>query len=545
MRKTIIFLILILGYSFLNARELTQKKIKSDQEKNKKKLVSFHPERNRWLAERIAVSGKPPVFIDDYAKRTYGRKWDFTSGTLDGIKGKMKVKDLKLKGSILTFITEEDSEIFWGDHYRNKPEFGEEAIGLHWSSHWAPIRLKMRIKQSLEKSDWIASMRWFGGNLRWGPKRKFSLKGTKWQEVDLLLMDSRFTFVSLGLKTLQPNNHVEIDYVSVYTPVTIRTFKKVIDIKDDISDAAFCVNTAPVFKVYINGKSVVHEEQGSGMKGLLNRYKNMGSYFNKGKNIILVEAERNNWYAPVDSLIMEGMVKDKAGRIYRFQTDKSWQGCYKTLSVKKESEIWKPVKVLGKVKGRFGIDGEGYFLNPPYYGRITATPCGKSHFIFREKEESSIDLGIYGKSLVGNYDIDYKITDSLNGDKEVKKGSFAKDVKPGLFKGKLKVDIKKPGVYDLTVLLKNKKDGEIFDSRVVEMALVGRIEQKEVIGNSFKDGLKLKLINNIDCVNPNEKYPFISISRGKKTPAPIRKKGSSALCSAVRLTQEITGPLAQ
>lgn len=524
MIKSVFFLSLFLGAALLNAANLSIEKIKNDQEKNRKKLFSFDPARNSWKAQKIAVDGKPPVFIDDYAERMYGKKWDFTSGTLDGIKGAVNVKDLKLKGSILTFTTEGDSEIFWGDHHKNNPEYGEEGIGSHWSGHWAPIRLKIRMKQSLEKSDWIASMRWFGGILRWGPKKKFTLKGTDWQDVDIQLMDSRFTFVSLGLKTMQPGNNVEIDSVSVYTPRTVRCFKKELDIKDEPVDAAFCINTAPVYKVYINGICVVREEQGSGMKDLLNRYENMARYFHKGKNIIIVEAERNNWFGPVDSLIMEGMVRDKAGDCYRLQTDKSWLGAYKDLDLKKEKDIWKPVKTLGKVNARFGYDGHGYFLNPPYYGRISIKPAAKKNFIFRNTEPAEMELKIYGKGIKNNFDIDYEIKDSLNGDAKIKEGRIASTVKPGVFSDKFVCRFPQPGVYDINIFIKDSRDGKIIDSRIIETAVVGKIKQEEIAGKTFDEGLDLKLLETINCTDENDKNPFVSVSRGKNIPAPIKTK---------------------
>ncbi len=495
---------------------LSSKQIESDLRRNKQKLITLDPARNRWKAIKIGIAGNKTPFTweDDYATGVYGKPWDFNSGMPEKLKGKRQIKNLRIVDGKLTFTTREDGEIFWGDLYKKNPEYGEEEIGVKWWSHWMPQRVKLRIKQSLPESNWEILMR-TGRKIR---RLKFTLKGTNWQTVDLRYADSRASHTAFGLKTIQGGNKIEIDKVSIYTPHLIRVYRKKLFIDGEVESASFCVNTAPKYKVLINGKLACAEEQNSKMPIILNRYQDMGRFFHKGENEIVVEAETKNWNEDIDSFVMEGIVYEKSGNVKLIKTDNSWQGQYLPLSEKINPKAWKPVKVLGKVTGRFGYSGQGLFLNPPHYGRIQTSPAARKLPIFRQGQKVEFNVKLFGKGLDSNkYKLSYEVTDALANDKKVTAGTLLSECGGTLDKVLLSFPPPHPGVYNITVSLLDKTKNKLVENTVFEAAVAGKIEQKEIIGTSETEGLDLELVDTINCIDMNDPHPFYcKTSRGKK-----------------------------
>lgn len=163
----------------------TPEQLKADKAKNVRRPATYDPARSAWKAKYVAIRQAPVIVREDYATLRYGHPWNFDDNTLQGLKGQLNLKDLRVEKGVLSYTTGENAEIFWGNHYGNNPEYGEESIGAAWTGHWQPIHLRLRIKQSLPSSDWEISMCQGQDAWMWRMKKPLQLKGTEWQTLDL------------------------------------------------------------------------------------------------------------------------------------------------------------------------------------------------------------------------------------------------------------------------------------------------------------------------------------------------------------------------
>ena len=477
----------------------TAEELKADRLKNKKPLETLDPARSNWKAVVIGVDGVKEFSKEDYVQPG-GKPWSFDSEVNSGIKGKLNVTDFKVSGETVSFTTKAEAEIFWGNHFGNNPEYGEESIGKDWWGHWNPMWLSIRIRQSLPESAGEISVRGTGSQHAYRQRIPLKLKGTDWQTLDIGLGDSRTSYASLSVRFNEPGNKIEISALSVYTKHLTRVYEKTIEVKDNVEMAAFCLATSPRYKIHINGKLACEAEQGSRMGATLNRYDDMGKFFIKGTNTIRIEAETYDWSAENDGLIFDGAVYDKSGNVYRLSSDSSWKARYATA--KEGDAAFKPVRILGPVKGHYGYnDGGAFYLNAPDYGMIQATPTGRKLPIFRPGEKPTFSVDVFGKGLDGKFDLVSKVTDSMDGDKPVSESVLLKDAEPAKLKSSVSFNAPRPGVYNVELILKDSSTDKTLDRIVFEAVSVGKIEQREVSGSSYKEGLDLKLVDSIDCVN--------------------------------------------
>jgi hypothetical protein len=492
--------------------------IREDLQQNRQSLQTLNPANNRWKAQSIGVAGPkaPFTFQEDYASTTYGQAWDFQHGLPPKLKGWTHVENFGIAEGRLCFTTQSDAEVFWGDYHQRNPEYGEETIGQSWWRHWMPIRVKIRLRQSLPKSDWVVSLR--KGNAGWDKfaAKKFTLKGTDWREINLGVCDSRTFYAALCLKTAQAGNRVEIDSLSVYTPHLTRVYRTVFDLDDAVEDAAFCVAASPSFKVRINGRLAVSGNRG----GILHRYTDVGKHFRKGRNELVVEAEAKNWSGDQDGLVLEGIIRGASGKIKSLQTDGDWQGQYLPAAGKVDETAWKPVKNLGKVTGRFGDSGGAFYLNPPHYGRLQAEPAGRDQPIFPSGKPIEFQVNIFGRNLLVPADVRYRVTDALDHDRQLVAGQLIKSVANRRQKSRLTFKPAHPGVYNITVELREIGSGKLLEDCLLEAVSVGRIHQREIAGVSATEGLELKLQTEIDCVGAQPPLSMISTSRTGKAIKP-------------------------
>ena len=89
--------------------------------------------------------------------------------------------------------------------------------------------------------------------------------------------------------------------------------------------------------------------------------------------------------------------------------------------------------------------------------------------------------------------------------------------------------VTRPGVYDLTIELRQRRRGS-SRSRVEEIAVIGKIPQREVAGKTLTDGLDLELSDEIDCADPRSPYQVFSQTyEGKDAPSRIDQEARPAL----------------
>ncbi len=517
-RKTGIFFCLLFGISsYLYTSPLPMNFTRQDV----KKLClhnssTYDIKRSTWKAEEIKISGKTPE------NRKEIISWNFNNDT-DNISGFKGIKNIELKNGCLTFTTLKGSKFYFGNYFGNQPDIPSLTIGKKLREYWYPLRLSIRIKQGLSQSHWKVEYRSGLGRSRYRVTRERILSGTNWQEVTFNLGDSRRVVTSICINTREPGNNIQIDWIKVYTPSATQCFRKTIEIPDIPVDAKLSIFKNPQYKIYINGVLV---KQSCPKRGVyLTNYENLGSYFRKGKNVIAVESEYYTWSSPAETLLIEGMIRLRNGKIIILKTDKTWKGKFNAPSgwekLNYDDTLWGNCISKGKPKGAYG-KRSGYFLNPPYYGPIELENPNNKYFIYDFKKGVNISVKVYPNNFKDNYDLTWYLKDA-NTNKLVKKGILTKNYSfNSLFNGKIETNVDKPGVYDLfvNVISSNK----VVEKRVEEVAVVGKILQREVEGKTYTEGMELELVDEIDCADENSPYRFFSQNvRGEDIPSPIRE----------------------
>ena len=310
-----------------------------------------------------------------------------------------------------------------------------------------------------------------------------------------------------------------------------RYFRKEIELAEEPVKAALVLLGARVYKFYINGQLVRDYPTVIPSDWAGNDFPDLTRFFHKGRNVIALESPCPLNYD--NRLLMEGMVRVKSGRIVRITSDQTWRGGA-------ESEVgapakagwerpdyddsaWARVAALGKPDSYvgYGLEGYGGMLNPPYYGPIELqTPEKRKHFIYDFGKPLKIPVKVYPYAADSAYDIRWRLNEA-DTEKEIRSGDLGKGQVPDrAFKGEIAASIPAAGVYELFVELVS--EGKVVESRVEELAVVGKIPQREVEGKTYTEGMNLELTDEIDCADPNSPYQIFSqTADGKDTPAPI------------------------
>ncbi len=474
----------------------------------------FDDARSISRASVIRIAGIP-----EETRKDVGFSMDFSKGTrgADGVKN---VKNVAVLDGKLNFVTGKDAVVYWGNPMK---EAGIEplSIGAGLNDRWYPLRLMVRMKQSLPRSKWKVEYSSLDGS---ASSPEVIVKGTEWQNVEFSLGDNRggvggdtSLLFALSLTTPDPDNHVQIEVIKAYTPSVTQCFRAVLDLPDEPVEAAMDILKGPQHKLFINGKLAADVVYGGG--GVDGRYgstyNDLKRYFKKGRNVIAVESEYHTWAAPAPDLALDGMVRLRDGRVMRILSDGTWKGAFNAQPGWWESgfadDTWSPVMVVKAYHKLTGVN----------YGPITLqAPVQDKYFIFDAERPVVIPVRVAAEVADGPYDIIWRLR-KPDDDKDVKSGVLARACEPvKVFSGVLKAETLEPGVYEVFVDL--TLDGKIVESRVEEIAVVGKIPQREVRGTSYTEGLDLELTDDIDLTNPNSPYKVFSQTLdGRDIPAPI------------------------
>ena len=304
-------------------------------------------------------------------------------------------------------------------------------------------------------------------------------------------------------------------------------FRTTIVVPDDVRDAALCLDRQPSHKIYINGTLVGHYKAIAATPPALQKYSDLGRYFHKGNNCIAIEAETFSRWGPMKSLLLEGAVRCNNGQIIRILTDARWKAAYQPAAGWTEPRFddsgWRRVVSKGKPAAGYGPLNHVFYLNPPYYGPIDLAPAVRGRYFFYDAGKPlEIPVSVLPNAALPVCDVAWRLDDAETGH-PAQQGLLAeRHDSRELFAGRLKTSVARPGVYDLSIEL--RRGGEVVESRVEEIAVIGKIPQREVAGKTLTDGLDLELSDEIDCADPNSPYPVFSQTyQGREAPSRIVK----------------------
>jgi len=307
----------------------------------------------------------------------------------------------------------------------------------------------------------------------------------------------------------------------------LQGFRTTIVVPDDIRDAALCLDRQPGHKLYVNGVLVGQFAGIGATPPVLKKYADLGKYFHQGSNSIAVETETHSWWGPAKTLLLEGAVRCASGRIVRILTDARWKAAYQPAAGWMRPEFddsgWKNVVSKGKPAAGYGATNHVFYLNPPYYGPIDLTPAiGGRYYFYDAGKPLEIPVSVLPGATPQACDVAWRLDDADTG-RLAQQGVLAErhDGREP-FAGRLRTLVTRPGVYDLSIELRS--GGKLFESRVEEIAVIGKIPQREVAGKTLTEGLDLELSDEIDCADPHSPYQiFNQTYQGQDAPSRIAK----------------------
>lgn len=283
--------------------------------------------------------------------------------------------------------------------------------------------------------------------------------------------------------------------------------KKTLELPAAPADAALCIFKNPMDsleakQLFINGRRVMPPRWGLP----LDRYTDLAGYFRKGKNVIAIGGacrdRKGHLYA---DMIVEGMVRLPDGQILRLLSDETWKGMFDPAPGWEKDDAgdsaWPDVKVRKGTLFTAFDRGDAYHLNPPYYGPIEIQPPDDGHYLYDAGQALRIPVTVWGNNIGENYHLRWRLAGAET-EETVQSGVLAENCDwTQTIAEAINMTVASPGAYDLFIEI--GANDKTLAGRVEEIAVVGKIEQREVKGSTYTDGLDLELTDEIDCTTPD------------------------------------------
>lgn len=514
----------------------------------------------RWNASLLQPRGDPPAdqaLKGDYAADTHNDAWDFNEGDVDGItRFSAGIIEPRVTDGKLSFTVGDRPFFYWGDHF-DDPDVKGLRLGEDWSctplDGWRKWALKMRLKQSLPESEWTLSARQAGSPPQMD-KKSVRVTGTDWQEITVEFRRGSGGFSSAGwrrhslcFEPVGKGNSIEIDWVRV-GKVEPRAFvRKRFAITKAVKTAQACFIPYRNCTLRINGRAVDVPIMP------LTTPVDVAGYLQAGDNAFAIESDAE-YRGPI-RVALEACLVFEDGSFRRIYTDKSWKGTFAPQQGWDRADFddshWDPVKDYGnvamssftvqrykdKTDGRDRATGYGIFLDPPYLGPIGLSYPDKTSGadtppIFQAATGTRVRLALPVCSPPAPYELSYRLSDAFTGTLLTSGALPESSIEDGYHVYVLTVEPGEPGVRDLTV--EARKDGALLDCRCAEIALVGRVPQREVPWREVDEQVEKRLIAEINCGDPGAPYDVIE--------HPGRfKKGDPAPTGTLTAVQEVEG----
>jgi hypothetical protein len=296
-----------------------------------------------------------------------------------------------------------------------------------------------------------------------------------------------------------------------------------------VRKAHLCVVTEYNYTLFINGKYVDSTSLGKGIaEGRSYIFPiDITNYLEEGENAIGVSTGEIS-----ESLLVEGSILLENGTFMRILSDENWKcSCWKCDSDPKKEQNWaKPgfnddnwanAEAHGNIHQECGIieffanweDARDYRF-PPYFGPIDLGPIdaygdAQKPPIFDLDEGITLEIKIPA-TLKG--ELKYCLVNAFTDKKEDEGTLQLNNKEDNSYHCSYTYSPDKSGVWNLYLELKPKDipdEGEQTYERYLEVVVVGEIEQKEVAGSFFTEGMDLEEVTTIECSDPLDPHPFM------------------------------------
>ena len=473
----------------------------------------------RWNAKVISVPGKPAdadMIDNDYATARYGKPWDFNDNTAAGIKYFSDgILDRQVKDGKLMFGTGKRAYFYWGN-FREGDKFQEEDIRFNHQPPYQPrasvkTKLQIRLKQSMDKSHWKATVKM--GERNYLQTSEFIVSGTEWQTIEEpILASCNDKISSLAIFPGDPGNNIEIDWVKIINPQNNSYVRKKINLPDPIknSEMAFITSDMESYSLYINGKLVCEGQQDGPTRAVINTV-DCGKFMQKGENVIAYRQSSSTDLVLDGKIAIEGIIKLVDGNFIRIFTNDTWLCTYTFSPGWMEASFndgaWKKVKEEQNVAQSIlslhpeNTSGFGLLADPPYFGPIEIKTNKQGEQIFQQQSGVKLDV-----ELPLQCKVDFEYTDASTG-KIIASGALPGTTRDGVYCHPFFIQPPEAGVYNLKISAYHQD--KLLDTRFYETVVVGKIPQQEALLKDIDSAVKLELVDEIFCGDAKEKHDFV------------------------------------
>lgn len=457
-----------------------------------------------------------PKCTNDYLVEKFGKAVDFNDGQTGPLCGFEAVKGKTIKDGLLSFQTTDWTKLYIGNFLGYELEHSQYDLGFN-----GPGVIKIRMKQNKLESTWKLKINYWHRfsyqHVQYPHRFRVSMykdkpddtvnvtvKGTDWQVVEIALpkgMDNQLAFMeSLALSTKDSGNDVQIDWIKLEHGFNEGCYRKVFELKADPVSGWLFVKQSGLsgqFVIYVNGQEVARSRRDRGEFRTIDCRQQL----RKGSNVIAVRCRKS-------SLILNGDIVCGNGDYIKLNSDASWKVMGLAPAGWEKNEFndtgWTAASVVRNPVPFFEQGDRAY--QGALQVQIAGKPDEEEPF-FRKEEGINIHVNVPIRQQGTPYEVRYAIVDPKIGT-NLAAGSLDQGQKDGMWiKYVLSYRPAAMGVYRLKLDL--IRDGEIIDKRDMEIVLVGRIDQPEVAGQSYEEGLDLKLVDAIECGKADDSHPFL------------------------------------
>jgi len=433
------------------------------------------------------------------------------------------VEDVRVEDGALMFrVTREEVVLGWGNYQGDQPIAEREAFWLDNN------RVLLRVRQSVaQTSQWQARM-WSDGkrlsaterNVDAGFGMRDELEGTEWVELEFKEYAANYGAVQQPIPDgfevtirAQPGTEIAIERVSVGQPRVRGWFRKEFQLPEGEVWRAI-VNASTSARLYVNGQFV---DRTNGLRleppkwGWETLAADIGPYLREGTNCIGLYGSR---IGPTEAhcpfFYLQGEMILESGEVVRLGTDETWR--YSTV----EEEGWsEPGFDDGDWRRPERTSPPSYLHRdkpqvPAYAGALLIERPGGGNLFFSTDESARLDVRIPPGLGETEPVLHWRLyAEQEEGRAEVASGTVdqAYVQRNGVV---YRVDLgqRERGVYSIGLVLMDEDD--VLGWRAPEPLMVtGPIDQVEVAGDTYTEGLDLELEETIDFTDPRDPRPWL------------------------------------
>lgn len=462
---------------------------------------------------------------DDYATENRGKAWNFKDGTTCGITYMdPNMKDAKVENGRLKFTMGSNEVVFGWGQLEEKYTAGYVAPlamqtqGRSWG--WS---LKALADKATDKEPVTFEGMFFRFGKQAGGWKSQLIKPGVLQSVKEYWPNkgvNQDSYQGFAVKVSAPaGTKIEIDEVSAYRE-TARTYcRKVFELPENDPVYSAYLNVGMNNAAYINGIQMHDQEDMFGWLEYNAVPLDIKAQLRTGTNVFGLFSELIE-NGPCTYAV--GKIILASGKEISLDTDESYRVTAQTFpgwnAVGFDDSSWNKPRLRNPNGRTYGSSHQ-----PLYCGPIFVENPLFPKLMYDSAQDVQFNVLLPAGCKAQTPAIEFKLVNAES-KQEAAKGSlkeFTEKMPAIVFAanaGKLE-----QGIYELSLSV-TMVDGK-KNERTIPIMVSGKIAQKEVEGESFEEGMKMTLVDEINCADPNDPHPYMDSEGSKKTNRIVEKNG--------------------